>query len=66
MVFDRTKGQIFEARITTTNQIKVATSKGILRSVVKTSEDNVKNIANEYRKLLPMLVQLDGDNNFKN
>lgn len=66
IIFDKTKGQIFEARIITTNQIKVATSKSVLREVVKKSEDNVKDIANEYRKILPMLAELEGNNSINN
>jgi len=66
MNFEKAKGDIFETRIITMEQIKVATSKSVLRDMIKTSEDKLKAIGAEYRKLIPMLAKLEGDNSINN
>jgi len=61
----KTKVYLLTAATLSVKQITTSTSKGIIRDLVKEIENNIKKIAKEYKKLLPMFAQLEGDNSFK-
>lgn len=66
MALENVKGDIFETRMITIDQVKVATSKSVMRDMIKTSENKIRAVGLEYRKILPMLAQTEGNNSTKN
>lgn len=50
------------ARMTAIDQTMVETTKETMRALVKSAEESIKTAGGEYRKILPMLAKLEGDN----
>ena len=48
------------------SEILLEISKEDIRSLVKTTEESIKNAGGEYKKLLPLFTKLESDNSTKN
>jgi len=62
----RAKAGVLAASTLSVKQIMAGTSKGVIRDLVKETENNIKNAGDAYRKMLPMFAQLEGNNSIKN
>lgn len=63
---DKAKAEILATRMIGVEEVTKETSKEILRETVKTAEDTIRGIGAEYRKVLPLLAKVEGDNSIKN
>jgi len=54
---NKANGDILASRILASEQLSQSTSKEVYRSIVKASEESLKTVAGEYRKILPLLVK---------
>lgn len=59
---DKTRVEIIAARTVAVNQTSKETAKETMRDLVKNTETSIKATAEEYRKLLPLLAKVEGDN----
>lgn len=64
--FDKAKAEILATRMIASEEITKETSKEAIRETVKNAEDTVRGIGAEYRKILPLLAKVEGDNSIKN
>jgi hypothetical protein len=62
----KVKVDILTASTLSAKQLMTSTSKGIIRDLVKETENGIKKVGGEYRKMLPMFAQLEGNNSTKN
>lgn len=59
---DKAKSEILTATMISADQITKETSKGTIRELVKTTEESIRTAGAEYRKILPLLAKIEGDN----
>lgn len=62
---DKSKAEILATRMIGAEEIMRETSKEAMREIVKTAEDTIRGIGAEYRKVLPLLAKVEGDNSIK-
>lgn len=55
---DKAKGELSATRMVGSEEITKETSKEALRETVKTAEDTIRAIGAEYRKVLPLLINI--------
>lgn len=59
---DKAKSEILTATMISADQITKETSKETIRELVKTAEESIRTAGAEYRKILPLLAKVEGDN----
>ncbi|MFA6355458.1 MAG: hypothetical protein WCW65_03475 [Candidatus Paceibacterota bacterium] len=61
----RAQASISAALILSVEQIKAGTSKGVIRDLVKATQESIKTAGDAYLKLLPLLIKIEGSNKTK-
>jgi len=59
---EKARVEILAERMIAVNQVTLQTSKGTIRELVKTAEESIRTAGAEYRKILPLLAKVEGDN----
>jgi len=56
---DKAQASVIVASTLSVKQILSSTSQGVIRDLVKETENSIKNAGNSYKKMIPLFIQLE-------